>query len=65
MSNMKNWMMEIEYFCNECWGASPTDCITGEDTTADDIVKQVGAYFKSNEASKYAKQYLTTQMGEM
>ena len=58
MSKMNNWMMEIEYFCNECWGASPTDCITGEDTT-------VGMYFKSNEATKYAKQYLTTQMGEM
>ena len=64
MSKIKNWMMEIEYFCDECWGASPTDCITSEDTTADDIVRQVGAYFKSNEASNYAKQYLTEQLGE-
>ena len=65
MSQMKNWMMEIEYFCDECWVANPTDCITGEDTTADDIVKQVGVYFKSNEATKYAKQYLTEQLGEI
>jgi len=56
-------MMEIEYFCDECWSASPTDCITGEDTTADDIVEQAGAYFKTNTAQEYARQYLNEQMG--
>ena len=29
-----------------------------------EIVEDVGMYFKSNEASKYAKRYLTEQLGE-
>jgi hypothetical protein len=36
-----------------------------DDFTIEEVIEDVGMYFKSNEATKYAKQYLTTQMGEM
>jgi len=59
MSNMKNWMMDIEEFCDGySYGGM-------NDFTTDEIVEDVGMYFKSNEASNYAKRYITTQMGEM
>jgi hypothetical protein len=56
---MKNWMMDIEEFCDGySYGGM-------NDFTTDEIVEDVGMYFKSNEASNYAKRYITTQMGEM
>jgi hypothetical protein len=55
MSKIKNYMMDIEDFCN---GYSMGDF------TIDEVVEDVGMYFKSNEASEYAKRYLTEQMGE-
>ena len=59
MSKMNNWMMDIEDFCNGySYGGM-------NDFTIDEVVEDVGMYFKSNEATKYAKQYLTTQIGEM
>ncbi len=58
MSKMNNWMMDIEDFCNGySYGGM-------NDFTVDEVVEDVGMYFKSNEATKYAKQYLTTQIGE-
>ena len=59
MGKMKNWMMDIEDFCNGYFYGGPSEF------TVDEVVEDVGMYFKSNEATKYAKQYLTTQMGEM
>ena len=56
MSKIKNWMMEIEYFCDECWGDA-IDAITLEDTTADDTVSRAEHYFKSDEAGRYARRY--------
>ena len=61
MSKMNNWMMDIEDFCNGYFFDAPVP----NDFTFDEVVEDVGMYFKSNEASKYAKQYLTEQMGEM
>jgi hypothetical protein len=59
MGKMNNWMMDIEDFCNGySYGGM-------NDFTIDEVVEDVGMYFKSNEATKYAKQYLTTQIGEM
>ena len=58
MSKMNNWMMDIEDFCN---GYSYDGM---NDFTIDEVVEDVGMYFKSNEATKYAKRYLTEQMGE-
>ena len=58
MSKMKNWMMDIEDFCNGYFYGGPSEF------TVDEVVEDVGMYFKSNEAAKYAKRYLTEQIGE-
>ena len=59
MSQMKNWMMDIEDFCNGYFYGGPSEF------TVDEVVEDVGMYFKSTETTKYAKQYLTEQLGEM
>ena len=58
MGKMKNWMMDIEDFCNGYFYGGPSEF------TVDEVVEDVGMYFKSNEATKYAKRYLETQLGE-
>jgi hypothetical protein len=58
MSKMNNWMMDIEDFCDGYFYGGMNDF------TIDEVVEDVGVYFMSNEAGKYAEKYLTTQMGE-
>ena len=69
MSKMNNWMMDIEDFCNGYFYDNHSDgnsfTMKEDDFTIEEVVEDVGMYFKSNEATKYAKQYLTEQMGEM
>jgi|TARA_R110000787_G_scaffold84607_3_gene181204 hypothetical protein len=57
---MKNWMMDIEEFCDGYFFDAPIP----NDFGVDEVVEDVRMYFKSNEATKYAKQYLTEQLGE-
>ena len=58
MSKMKNWMMDIEDFCNGySYGGM-------NDFTVDEVVEDVGMYFKSGEAVKYARRYMKKQLGE-
>ena len=59
MGKMNNWMMDIEDFCDGYFYGGMNDF------TIDEVVEDVGVYFMSNEAGKYAEKYLTTQMGEM
>jgi hypothetical protein len=58
MSKMKNYMMDVEDFCNgyflECCAFS-----------IDEVIEDVGMYFKSDVATKYAREYLTTQLDEI
>jgi hypothetical protein len=56
---MNNWMRDIEDFCDGYFYGGMNDF------TIDEVVEDVGVYFMSNEAGKYAEKYLTTQMGEM
>jgi hypothetical protein len=69
MSKMNNWMMDIEDFCNGYFYDNHSDgnsfTMKEDDFTIEEVVEDVGMYFKSNEATKYAKQYLTEQLGEM
>jgi hypothetical protein len=68
MSKMNNWMMDIEDFCNGYFYDNHSDgnsfTMKEDDFTIEEVVEDVGMYFKSNEATKYAKQYLTEQLGE-
>ena len=58
MSEMKNWMMDVETFCNGYYHGGMNDFTVGE------VVEDVKMLFKSNEATKYAKRYLTEKLGE-
>jgi len=59
MSKMKNYMMDIEEFCNGySYGGM-------KDFTIDEVVEDAGMYFKTDTATKYARQYLIEQLGEM
>ena len=58
MSNMKNFMMDVEEFCN---GYSYDGM---KDLTGDEVIEDVGMYFKSSKATQYAKQYLIQKIGE-
>ena len=58
MSNMKNFMMDVEEFCD---GYSYEGM---KDFTVDEVIEDVEMYFKSSEAMKYAKQYLIQKIGE-
>tara|TARA_R110002020_G_scaffold451960_1_gene666209 strand:+ start:194 stop:388 length:195 start_codon:yes stop_codon:yes gene_type:complete len=64
MSKMKNWIMDIEDFCNGYI------CDNGKldpvwDFSVEEISEDVGMYFHSNEAKEYAKGYLTKTLGEI
>ena len=61
MSKMKNYMMDIEEFCDGYFYGGDVDT----DFTIDEVVEDVGMYFKSDTAKIYARQYLTEQSGEM
>ena len=65
MSKMKNYMMDIEEFCDGYFYGGERTFYGTVDFTIDEVVEDVGMYFKSNEASNYAKRYLTEQLGEM
>jgi hypothetical protein len=59
MTKIKNYIMDIEDFCDGySYGGM-------NDFTIDEVVEDVSMYFKSYDATKYARQYLTEQMGEI
>ena len=60
MSKMKNYMMDVEEFCDGYFYG----CVQSGEVTEDEVVEDVGMYFKSGEAVKYARRYMKTQMGE-
>ena len=60
MSKMKNYMMDIEEFCDGYFYGGDVDF------TIDEVVEDGGMYFKYDTmAQEYARQYLTEQLGEM
>ena len=59
MGRVKDWMMDIEEFCDGYFYGGPSEF------TVDEVVEDVGMYFRSKEASNYAIRYLTEQLCEM
>ena len=52
MGAMKNWMMDIQKFCDGySYGGK-------NDFTIDEVVEDVGKHFKTDMATKYARWYL-------
>ena len=61
MSKMKNYMMDIEEFCDGYYFPD----LGPVDFTIDEIVEDAGKYFKYDTMAKeYAKTYLTRRFGE-
>jgi hypothetical protein len=58
MSKMKNYMMDVEDFCNGYFFEPVA-------FSFDEVIEDVGMYFKSDVATKYAREYLTTQLDEI
>ena len=60
MAKMKNYLMDIEDFCNGYFYGGESEF------TIDEVVEDVGMYFKYDNAAKvYAKEYLTKMLGEI
>ena len=59
MGNMIDYMMDIEDFCNGYFYGGDVDF------TIDEVVEDVGMYFRSAESKEYAKGYLVKTLGEI
>jgi len=65
MSNMKNFMMDVEEFCNGYYYDGIKDFTVDEvDFSLDEVLEDVEMYFKSSKATQYAEQYLIQKIGE-
>ncbi len=68
MSKTMNWMMSVEDFVNGYFYDKHSDgnSFTTQlgDFTIEEVIEDVGTYFKSGEAVKYARRYIKKQMGE-
>ena len=58
MSKMKNLMMDVEEFCDGYFYGGDSEF------TIDEVVEDVGMYFKTDLSNKYAEEYLESQLGE-
>ena len=58
MSKMKNWMMDIQEFCDGYFYGGDSEY------TVEEVAEDAGMYFQSNVAKNYAQQYITEQLGE-
>ena len=52
MGKVKNWMMDIEEFCDGYFYGGDSEC------TVEEIADDAGWYFKSVVAKEYAETYL-------
>ena len=58
MSNMKNYMLDVEEFCDGYFYGGDSEF------TVDEVVEDVGMYFKTDLSKKYAEGYLERKHGE-
>ena len=58
MSKMKNYMMDVEEFCDEYF-------FGGNELNVDEVAADADKYFRSTMAGDHARKYLETQLGEM
>ena len=58
MSNMKNYMLDVEEFCDGYFYGGDSEF------TVDEVVEDVGMYFKTYLSIKYAEGYLERKLGE-
>ena len=59
MSNMKNYMMDVEEFCDGYFYGGDSEF------TVDEVVEDVGMYFRSTMAKEYARGYIEKNLAEI
>ena len=60
MSKMKNWMMDIEEFCDGYYNEGNL----ATEYTIEEVSENAGKYFGASMAKDYAAAYLTKTLGE-
>ena len=60
MSKMKNYMMDVEEFCDGYFFDAPIP----NDFTIEEVAADADKYFRTTMAGDYAKDYLKRQCGE-
>jgi len=63
MSKMKNWMMDIEEFCDGHFYGG--DGVGYTEYTIEEVSENAGKYFGASMAKNYAASYLTRALGEI
>ena len=60
MGKMKDLVMQIEEFCDGYFyaGSDQPMVLDEDDFTIDEVVEDVQEYFKSEEAARYAREYI-------
>ena len=58
MSKMKNYMMDVEEFCDDYF-------FGGNELTVDEVAAAADKTFRSTMAGDHARKYLETRLGEM
>ena len=61
MSKMKNYMMDIEEFCDDYFTAGVPYGVT---PSADEVAADAESHFKSKMAGDHAEEYVTKTLGE-
>ena len=64
MSKMKNWMMDIEEFCDGYFYGSDQPDFT-VDFTAEEVAEDAQSFFNSKMAGDHAKEYDTKTLGAL
>ena len=62
MGAVKNWMMNIEEFCDDYFHAGEP---YGVMPSAEEVAGDAAAYFNSKVAGAHAKEYVTKTLGEI
>ena len=61
MSKMKNWMMDIEEFCDDYFHAGTPYGVT---PSAEEVAADAELHFNSKMAGDHAEEYVTKTLGE-
>ena len=62
MSKMKNYMMDIEEFCDDYFSAGAP---YGVPTSVEEVAANAQSFFHSKMAGDHAKEYVTKIIGEL
>jgi hypothetical protein len=65
MSKMKNYMMDIEEFCDDYLHAMHAGAPYGVTPSAEEVAADAESHFNSKMAGDYAEEYVTKTLGSL